>query len=231
MSDEDQLRRRLAAALTEEVCASKPTKSIGTRMLARLETIVEDMATGAVRNTIQTAKQNNRNAVKGRVWEAFSAIWLRACWPGASDVWLLRDVPADEAMACGIVTSRDVGIDIVVKANGRYVAVQAKYRGGRRKVPWKDLSTFESLCHRSGPWAARVVLTNGAGVLFPPSHPTAHPDGPKTTVVNSRRIASATYQTWLAVLNSPPVHVVAEAEPEITPEELRRRRLLRFEAV
>jgi hypothetical protein len=74
-----------------------------------------------------------------------------------------------------------MGIDLIVETtHGRWIAIQVKYRRKPKRsyttpsgykvststssVPWKDLSTFYSLCERTGPpnskWLKQVVMTN-----------------------------------------------------------------------
>jgi hypothetical protein len=42
-------------------------------------------------------------------------------------------------------------------------AVQCKFRS-RGIVSWRDLSTFEALCARTGPWRRHLVMTNASAV-------------------------------------------------------------------
>lgn len=101
-------------------------------------------------------------------------------------VWLLKDVPDAVLLELGL-TRRDVGIDLILEEGredeketqttdqksrkrsrkeitSRYWAVQAKYRlrRGTRKIglSWKQLSTFYSICARTGPWVKHLVMTN-----------------------------------------------------------------------
>jgi hypothetical protein len=68
-----------------------------------------------------------------------------------------------------------MGIDLIVEKDGLYSAVQCKYKTPLREVAsnrdlliglkkvgiaWKVLSTFYSLCMRTGPWDKYIVMTN-----------------------------------------------------------------------
>jgi len=57
-----------------------------------------------------------------------------------------------------------MGIDLIIDQSGIYSAVQCKYKTavGLKKmgISWKILSTFYSLCMRSGPWDKYIVMTN-----------------------------------------------------------------------
>ncbi len=104
--------------------------------------------------------------VKGDIWEQFCVMYLKA--KGYTDVWLLQDVP-DQILEQLNLRRKDDGIDIIAtKTRGNstiYFAVQAKYRIKSRTKPhtvlgWTQLSTFYSLCARTGPWVKYVVMTN-----------------------------------------------------------------------
>jgi len=56
----------------------------------------------------------------------------------------------------------DFGIDIVARKDGKYHAVQCKYR--ERQLGWSELSTFEALCQRTGPWQLHWVMTTAPSV-------------------------------------------------------------------
>ena len=52
---------------------------------------------------------------------------------------------------------------MVSKKDGKYNAIQCKYRKKKDKiqlVSWKSLSTFYALTAKSGPWNKNIVMTN-----------------------------------------------------------------------
>jgi hypothetical protein len=66
-----------------------------------------------------------------------------------SELYLLKLVPTNLLTALNI-TKQDRGIDIVCKYNGMYHTVQVKFRANtKRKIPWKDVSTFLGSTFRS----------------------------------------------------------------------------------
>lgn len=100
---------------------------------------------------------------KGNLFEEFCIRYLlhrRNC----TQAWLLADIPEEirESLKLG---TRDVGIDIVAMEENNYVAVQCKYKKDKKPVTWKELSTFYSLCARTGPWKRHIVMTTGTHVL------------------------------------------------------------------
>jgi len=114
--------------------------------------------------TLSDIKRNTSTKHKGDLFEHFCLKYLQTCY-GLPDVWLLKDLPANERTHLGIPSS-DCGIDIVGKdAANRYYAIQAKFRKPnkwktKKCVGWKDLSTFFALVARSGPWHKQIVMTN-----------------------------------------------------------------------
>ena len=115
----------------------------------------------ALRDTCRTTKQ------KGDVFERLCVAYMREV-AHMHECWLLEEVPQEvrEALA---LRKNDFGIDIVCRdAQGNYHAVQAKFRSrtGARKVfvPWRELSTFDALCQRSGPYSKYWVLTSADGI-------------------------------------------------------------------
>jgi hypothetical protein len=97
----------------------------------------------------------------GLLWEQFCVMWLRA--KGYGECWMIGDTP-EEVLKELNLSRRDFGIDIVVKHENGYFAVQAKWRSGKpgkkTALTWNQLSTFYALCARSGPWLKYIVMTN-----------------------------------------------------------------------
>jgi predicted helicase len=81
--------------------------------------------------------------------------------------WLLQDVP-DDLLKKLTMVRKDYGIDIVAEKGGEYYAIQCKFKSRKaKKIPmvgWKELSTFYSLCMRSGPWKKMIVMTTATTV-------------------------------------------------------------------
>jgi predicted helicase len=121
-------------------------------------------------HSIQEMRLNRSTKVKGDLFELFCVVYLGH---QGYNVWLLKDVPDELRLQLGLGT-RDVGIDLVAEKNGRYSAVQCKFKRPRpgfvkgtwlpyNCVNWKEVSTFFSLCHRTqetAHWQYHIVMTN-----------------------------------------------------------------------
>lgn len=113
-------------------------------------------------HSIQELKQKCTKA-KGDIFEVFTVLLLEKVY-GWEKVWLLKDVPDDILTQLGL-PNRDMGIDIIGYHHSDYYAVQCKYKKKNPHktytvVGWKELSTFQALCARSGPWKQQIVVTN-----------------------------------------------------------------------
>lgn len=110
------------------------------------------------------ARDNKK--VRGDIFEEFCVLYLKHI-RGFANVWRLADVPEDDLVRLGL-KRLDVGIDIVANDNGKWYAVQCKYKkhvsAKRNIVTWKALSTFYALCLRTGPWEKMIVMTNCSSV-------------------------------------------------------------------
>ena len=99
---------------------------------------------------------------KGDLWELYCREFLRVS--GGFETAELLSCLDDDALARLSLRRGDVGIDLIAfHADGGVSAVQCKFRrkGG---VSWREISTFEALCARSGPWTQKIVMTNGTHV-------------------------------------------------------------------
>lgn len=114
-------------------------------------------------HTFTEMRTRDNKKIRGDVFEDFSVLYLKHV-RGYDEVWRLADVP--EHVLGGLGLKRpDMGIDIVAEKNGKYTAVQCKYKKHTTVKPknvlsWKSLSTFYALCLRSGPWEKYIVMTN-----------------------------------------------------------------------
>ena len=124
-------------------------------------------------NMVELKKKNTRQ--KGLVFEVFCMMYLQA---KGYEVWMLSECPPEILEQQGL-KSFDMGIDLIArfKNNGSewlYVPIQCKYRSvtkdkfGRDvcKVGWKDISTFISLCARTGKWIKNIIMTNADSVRW-----------------------------------------------------------------
>ena len=114
-------------------------------------------------HTFTEMRMRDNKKIRGDVFEDFSVLYLKHV-RGYTNVWRLEDVP--EHVLGGLGLKRpDMGIDIVAEKDGKYAAVQCKYkkhtgRKSKNVLSWKQLSTFYALCLRTGPWEKYIVMTN-----------------------------------------------------------------------
>jgi hypothetical protein len=112
---------------------------------------------------------------KGDLFEHFCQLYLKYI-KNYDEVWMLKEIPPAIREALSLET-HDVGIDLVAKKNGRYSAVQCKYKTPRQDgtvkdapwiwhntVNWSSVSTFYALCSRTGPWDKHIVMTTAKSV-------------------------------------------------------------------
>jgi len=112
-------------------------------------------------HTLQEMRTRDNKKVRGDIFEDFCALYLKEV-KGYEEVWLLEDVPED-ILARLSLKRRDMGIDIIVKHNEEWFAVQCKYKTPTAKksyITWSALSTFYAMCLRTGPWTKYIVMTN-----------------------------------------------------------------------
>lgn len=114
-------------------------------------------------HTFTEMRTRDNKKIRGDIFEEFCVLYLRHV-RGYSQVWRLEDVPNEVLGGLGLKRP-DMGIDILCERDGRYTAVQCKYKkrtGYKSKmmVTWKQLSTFYALVLRTGPWDKYIVMTN-----------------------------------------------------------------------
>ena len=112
-------------------------------------------------HTLQEMRMRDNKKVRGDIFEDFCALYLKEV-KGYQEVWLLEDVPEDILNQLSL-KRRDMGIDIIVRHNEEWFAVQCKYKtptGKKTYITWSALSTFYAMCLRTGPWTKYIVMTN-----------------------------------------------------------------------
>lgn len=116
-------------------------------------------------NILQLRKRTQKT--KGECFEIFCCLFLQE---KGYQCWLLSELSTEQLHSFNL-GRQDVGIDLVAEKNGNYYPVQCKFRKptkdckGRQvhRVIWKDLSTFLSLCQRTGGtrgWKKHIIMTN-----------------------------------------------------------------------
>jgi hypothetical protein len=177
-------------------------------------------------HTFTEMRTRANKKIRGDIFEEFSLLYLKHV-KGYTNVWRLEDVP-DEVLAKLSLKRPDMGIDIICEKDGKYAAVQCKYKkhtGYKSKtiVTWKQLSTFYALCMRTGPWEKYIVTTNCDYVRH------MGKKTPKDLSVCQGTFRKLTKEQWIAMCGLEGHAVVAEApKKNPTPEELRALRLARF---
>lgn len=117
-------------------------------------------------NNITELKKRTEKS-KGTCFEVFCVMYLKQ---KGYECWMLNDLPDDLRKSFNL-GKQDVGIDLIAKKNNFYYPVQCKFRKptkdfkGRQvhRVTWRDLSTFLSLCIRTGDkqgWKKHIIMTN-----------------------------------------------------------------------
>ena len=125
-------------------------------------------------HSLQEMRDARSTKVKGDLFETLCVLYLTQ---KGYKVWRCKEIPKDICAVLGM-TNFDVGIDLVVEKNGRYSAVQCKFKRPREGfvkgtwipyngVNWKEVSTFYSLCFRTqqhANWQHHIVMTNTKSV-------------------------------------------------------------------
>ncbi len=173
-------------------------------------------------HTFTEMRTRDNKKVRGDVFEDFSVLYLKHV-RGYEHAWRLEDVPDDVLGGLGL-KRQDMGIDIICERNGKYTAVQCKYKKHtsikKNIVTWKQLSTFYALCMRTGPWEKYIVMTNCEYVRH------MGKKTPKDLSICLRTLRNITKEQWTCMCGLK----AEEPEPvkKLTAEELRAARLARF---
>jgi hypothetical protein len=174
-------------------------------------------------HTLQQMRQRDSKKVRGDIFEDFCVLYLKEI-RGFQEVWLLEDLP-EEYLEQLSLKRRDMGIDIIVKHNDEWYAVQCKYKTPspeRKKsyITWSALSTFYAMCLRTGPWAKYIVMTN--------CDYTRHqgPKGPKDLSICLGTFQAMKSEDWLKLCDIEGKVLTNEIKATPTTiEDLRARRL------
>ena len=241
----EQLFRNFVSSLV-----SVPQEHFYDRLILKIDDYFDTLTS----NTMSGLKKKDNNRQKGIFFEQMT---LQLCqhnaftltFPGRlknisidpERVWMFSDIPSDIRKEFGF-TNQDNGIDLIAQnKQGKWLAIQCKYRKKPRHthapngirlrwaVTWKDLSTFYSLCARTGPnvdlstgqrggWFKHLVITNATSIN--------HKGKKNTTDISicQGTLRKISKDTWLKVvgyvgqtLGSVPTRVPVIV-PEIVPE-------------
>ena len=179
-------------------------------------------------HTFTEMRTRDNKKIRGDVFEEFCVLYLKHV-RGYNNVWLLKDVPEDVLEKLSLKRP-DMGIDILCEQNGKYSAVQCKYKkhtGYKSKtiVTWKQLSTFYALVLRTGPWEKYIVMTNCDYVRH------MGKKTPKDLSICMKRFQQMTKEQWTSMcgLSGDRLESVA-VKKVLSAEDLRAARLARFTA-
>lgn len=178
-------------------------------------------------HTFTEMRTRDNKKIRGDIFEEFSVLYLKHV-KQYTNVWRLADVP--EHVLGGLGLKRpDMGIDIVAEKNGKYTAVQCKYKKHTTVKPvnvlsWKSLSTFYALCLRSGPWEKYIVMTNCDYVRH------AGKKTPKDLSICLKTLQNITKEDWTRMCGLEG-HTLIQTEVQKTPADLRAARLAYFSQI
>jgi hypothetical protein len=169
-------------------CVSLPEDQVFDKLMEKINDYAHNVNYDGKIADLKKAKVN-KNKLKGDIFEIICLELLKnGCLVKCQEAWLFKDLPLELRKRLSFNDAKDVGIDIVIHlGNDVYSAVQCKYRSeskhksvninkdGQNKkirlkwqVTWEDLSTFYSLCDRTGipgkGWNKYIVMTTAESV-------------------------------------------------------------------
>ena len=176
-------------------------------------------------HTLTEMRTRSNKKIRGDIFEEFSLLYLKHV-VGYPNVWRLEDVPEDVLTKLSLKRP-DMGIDIICERDGKYTAVQCKYKKhttykSKTTVTWKQLSTFYALCLRTGPWEKYIVTTNCDYVRHM---------GKKTSKDVSMcqgTFRKMTKDQWVRMCGIEGRTIAEAPKKNLTPDELRALRVARF---
>lgn len=177
-------------------------------------------------HNLQELKMRENKKIKGDVFEEFCVLYLKHI-KGYHNSWRLENVP-DLILEKLSLKRKDMGIDLIVEKDDIYSAVQCKYKTpvGLKKIgiTWKVLSTFYSLCMRSGPWDKYIVMTNCNFVR----HVGKKTDKDVSIVISS--FQKINKEDWLKMCNVTGTALGEKIIDTLSIESLREKRLAYFQS-
>ena len=111
-------------------------------------------------NNIHDVKKKTQ--IIGNAWEDFCCKYLVDVMGWSA--YLLKNVDQNILSKYNL-KKRDVGIDIVAfDCKQNPIAIQCKFRKRFCKLSWRDVSTFDALAFRTGPWTKRIIMTTSKSI-------------------------------------------------------------------
>ena len=178
-------------------------------------------------HTFTEMRTRDNKKIRGDIFEDFCVLYLKHV-KQLKNVWRLEDVP-DHLLETLSLKRRDMGIDIIAESDGKYYAVQCKYKKyttiKKNILSWKALSTFYALCMRTGPWEKYIVMTNCEYARH------AGKKGPKDLSICLKTFQNTSKEEWTRMCELEGNVLTEELPKTLSPEELRAARLARFQAI
>ena len=171
-------------------CVSYPEDQVYDKFIQLLEDYIINSPGVSVVSDLKTIKRN-KNKLKGDIFEVLCLNLIKNNSFGkikCKDAWLFKDLPGELRDKLAFNNGKDMGIDIIVlTVTDEWYAIQCKYRKKPNKksvtinkdgkdltiplrwqVKWAELSTFYSLCDRTGipgsGWSKHVVITTAESI-------------------------------------------------------------------
>jgi len=178
-------------------------------------------------HTFTEMRTRDNKKIRGDIFEEFCVLYLKHV-KKYDVVWRLPDVPDDTLTKLGL-KRQDMGIDILAEKDGKYTAIQCKYKKHNTMKPknvlgWKTLSTFYALCLRTGPWEKYIVMTNCDYVRHQGKKT------PKDLSICLKTLENITKEQWTLMCEIQG-NTLTQSSVQLSPEELRAARLARFQTV
>lgn len=166
-------------------------------------------------------RKKTSTTIKGNLFEEFCVLYLKNV-RHMKNVWRLPDVPEDILISLKL-KRRDIGIDIIAENNGLYHAVQCKFKTpkgvSKISVGWKELSTFYSLCARTGPWEKHIVMTTASYIRH------MGLKGEKDLSICLKSFQNITREQWLSMSGSQGRTLESTSTTTISIDQMREARL------
>lgn len=176
-------------------------------------------------HTFTEMRTRDNKKIRGDIFEEFCVLYLKHV-KRYDSVWRLPDVP-DEILTKLTVKRQDMGVDLIAEKNGKYTAIQCKYKKHNTMKPknilgWKTLSTFYALCLRTGPWEKYIVMTNCDYVRHQGKKT------PKDLSICLKSLQNITKEEWTLMCEIEG-NKLNQSSSQLSQEELRAARLARFQ--
>ena len=167
-------------------CISLPQDEFFNRLVLKIDDYF--LTVNSNGGVITSQHLKNKNKAKGDLFEYMCLVLIKNNafkQINCQEAYLFKDIPNEYREKFGF-KNKDMGIDIIVRTTSdEWLAVQCKYKKKPKssrapngmyinhQVPWKTLSTFYSLCERTGPtgpidrtggWRKHVVMTTAESI-------------------------------------------------------------------